>query len=99
MDIGEITRKLRDLQIEQNALLEQLNNHHKNKNISVTTRENDYNTIRVGDQVILGTGGVRCTTGDIATVTKINKSTIHFKVNRNGHHSHKKIKNIRKISK
>lgn len=86
MKTDDIIAKLQQLQIEQSKLIKKL----RNQGNSKETRP-----FRVGDIITLCTGGVNCKKGDTARVTKTAGDTVHFKVLRNGHHTHKKTKNVR----
>ena len=97
MNIAEIIKRLRELQIEQNTLIDKLHSIHSGSEDDQHLQRTDDDCIQIGDKVRLNTGGVRCRVGDEAIVTKCNEKTVHFRVTRNGHHSYKKISNVTKI--
>ena len=94
MEISDIIKQLQKLQIEQDKLLSQLVAiPEKVKSEKTPDRED----LKVGDQVTLLTTGVRTRKGDKARVTGIRGKTIFFTVIRNGHSTHRKANNIRKV--
>lgn len=107
MNTSDIIDQLQKLQIEQNKLIEELV---ASKSDNPTTKEdpepaqqerkqrpsNRSEKLKVGDQIILLTRGVRSKKGDKARVTKTKGNTIHFVVLHNGHNSHRKANNVRK---
>ena len=97
MNIEAIIKRLRELQIEQNTLLDRLHSIHCEAEVNQQTRRINDSRIQIGDKIMLNTGGVRHKVGDEAIVTKCNEKTVHFKVLRNGHHSYKKVSNVTKI--
>ena len=68
----------------------------ENKDKKPRAQEED-TKIRKGDHVVLLTGGVLCSKGDKARVTKVTDSTVHFHVLRNNHYTYKKHKNVQKV--
>ena len=104
MNIAEIIKRIRELQIEQNELIKiKLKSiHYPTEPTAITdsreaTPATNTGSIKPGDTVELLTGGVMCKVGDRAIVTKVNNKTIHFRTIRNGHHTHKKPTNLRKV--
>ena len=94
MEISDIIKQLQKLQIEQDKLLSQLVAiPEKVKSEKTPDRED----LKVGDQVTLLTTGVRTRKGDKARVTGIRGKTIFFTVIRNGHSTHRKANNVRKV--
>jgi hypothetical protein len=101
MNVSDLIAKLAKLQIEQDDIIQQLANRAQDtetetKDKKPAARETD-NKIRKGDHVLLPTGGVLCSKGDRARVTKVTDSAVYFVVLRNNHCTHKKPKNVRKI--
>ena len=108
MDTSEIIQRLRDLQIKQNKLFQELHRRTKqlkpepaaqamsspvNKGMEPTMSED----LKGGDTITLLTNGTQCKKGDKAKVVHITNSAVHFTVIRNGHSMYKKPKNIRKV--
>jgi hypothetical protein len=89
MEVSDLVAQLAKLQLEQNDIIERLAN--------LTAESQDENEIRVGDYVILLTGGVRCIKGDKARVTKVTKSSVHFIILRNQHTTYKQHRNVQKV--
>ena len=103
MDVSELIAQLTKLQLEQNKIFEQLavisDTDKTHKTADKKPRATDNNEdLKIGDHVILLTGGTRCKKGDKARVTKIADSAVHFVVLRNDHHTYKKHWNVRKVS-
>lgn len=94
MEISDIIKQLQKLQIEQDKLLSQLVAIPKKVKSEKTPDRED---LKVGDQVTLLTTGVRTRKGDKARVTGIRGKTIFFTVIRNGHSTHRKANNVRKV--
>jgi hypothetical protein len=92
MDIPALIKKLSQLQLEQNKIIEQIT---AARATATPTEPED--TIHIGDHVLLLTGGIRCIKGDRARVTKVTNSAVHFTVIRNKHNTYKKHRNVRKI--
>ena len=92
-EISDLLKQLAKLQLEQNEIVEQL----ERKTAEIATEAQDENEIRVGDHVLLLTGGVRCIKGDRALVTKVTRSTVHFTVIRNQHSTYKQHRIVRKV--
>ncbi len=103
MNVSELVAKLAKLQIEQDDIIQQLadrardtDTEAKGKDKKPKAQEAD-TEIRRGDHVLLLTGGVLCSKGDRARVTKVTSSAVHFIVLRNNHNTYKKHKNVRKV--
>ena len=84
MNESQLIAKLQELQIEQQDIINQL------------LRNNESKQLKPGDQIVLLTSGRNCRKGDTAEVSKVTSKTVHFKVNRNGHITYKKLSNVRK---
>ena len=104
METSDIIKQLQKLQIEQNKLLSQLSASEAEKTKVIATQRKvksektlDRKDIKVGDQVTLLTTGVRSRKGDKAKVTGIRGKTNFFTVIRNGHSTHRKTNNVRKV--
>ena len=107
MDISSLVDKLKELQIEQDKILQQIRvinesdtNRHKSEG-PTSTRAGPRNTstsLSVGDHVTLLTGGIKCNKGDIARITRITDKWVHFVVLRSNQESYKKQRNVRKIN-
>ena len=104
MEISDIIKQLQKLQIEQDKLLSQLTASEAKKAEAVAIQKKvksektpDKEDLKVGDQVTLLTTGVRTRKGDKARVTGIRGKTIFFTVIRNGHSTHRKANNVRKV--
>lgn len=107
MNIEEILKRLKELQLEQTKLIDQLNEVY-NINDDSLEGNNDStaklkqptglgrDTISIGDVVTVKTSGIKCKVGDTATVTRVNKKTVNIRVNRNGYHTHRKFSNVDK---
>ena len=75
MDIPALIKKLSQLQLEQNKIIEQITAR------ATATPTEPEDTIHIGDHVLLLTGGIRCIKGDRrARVTKVTDSAVHFTV-------------------
>ena len=92
-EISDLLTQLARLQLEQNDIIEQL----ARKTAEIDIGVQDESEIRVGDHVLLLTGGVRCIKGDRARVTKVTRSSVHFTLLRNQHNTYKQHRNVRKI--
>ena len=93
MDISAFIKKLSQLQLEQNKIIEQITAR------ATATPTEPEDTIHIGDHVLLLTGGItRCIKGDKAQVTKVTKSAVHFTVLRNNHNTYKRHRNVQKIA-
>jgi transcription antitermination factor NusG len=88
MEVSDLIAQLAKLQLEQDTILARL--------ADIASETQDETEIRVGDHVTLLTGGVRCIKGDIARVTKVTNSSVHFTILRNGHSTYKQHKNVRR---
>ena len=97
MEISDIIKQLQKLQIDQNKLLSQLSALETEKARVESEKTQDKKDLKVGDQVTLLTTGVRSRKGDEAKVTGIRGKTIFFTVIRNGHSTHRKANNVRKV--
>ena len=104
METSDIIKQLQKLQIEQNKLLSQLSASEAEKAKVIVTQKKvksektpDKKDLKAGDQVTLLTTGVRSRKGDKAKVTGIRGKTIFFTVIQNGHSTHRKSNNVRKI--
>ena len=62
-----------------------------------TSKRTGRTTLQVGDQVEILTRGIGANKGDIATVTKVNKTRIGIRVNRNGRETQRKPQNLRLV--
>ena len=91
MDIPALIKKLSQLQLEQNKIIEQITAR------ATATPTEPEDTIHIGDHVLLLTGGIRCIKGDRARVTKVTESAVHFTVIRNNHNTYKIHRNVQKI--
>ena len=91
MDIPALIKKLSQLQLEQNKIIEQITAR------ATATPTEPEDTIHIGDHVLLLTGGIRCIKGDRARVTKVTDSAVHFTVIRNNHNTYQKRRNVQKI--
>ena len=89
MDTDEIVKRLRKLQIEQTNLLNLLAQR-------TTANSRGKRGVKAGDKIKLLTGGVSCCIGDLATVTKVKGSTVHFQVDRSGKPGYKHKHNVSK---
>ena len=107
MEVADIIKRLQELQIEESNLLAELASRERNNEAlraypqhpsQRPNRANDKNQIKIGDKVLLLTGGVRCRKGDTATVTKVSPKTIHFTVHRTGHATYKRVENVKRIT-
>ena len=102
MEVFELVARLAKLQIEQNDIIEQLANR-ANRDIETETEDKkpeaqELDTeIHTGDHILLLTGGIKCSKGDRAKVTKVTSSSVHFTVIRNNHSTYKKHRNVQKI--
>ena len=94
MEVSELLEQLAKLQLEQDKIIQQL----VIKTGGTEAEPTDNTGISVGDHVVLLTGGVRCTKGDRARVTKVTRSAVHFTVLRNQHSTHKQHRNVGKVS-
>ena len=108
MDISSLVDKLKELQIEQDKILQQIqaiNESDTNRGTAGTQTPNrarpqsTTTDLKTGDHVTLLTGGIKCKKGDIAQVTKITDEWVYFVVLRNNQQSYKKSRNIRKINR
>ena len=107
MEVADIIKRLQQLQIEESALLAELALRATDNGVPApsplpTSQRNDKTTdqrrVKVGDKVLLLTGGARCRKGDTATVTKVSPKTVHFTVHRNGHNTYKRPENVQRIA-
>ena len=107
MEVADIIKRLQELQIEENTLLAELMSRgtgdglSRSRTLPPSQRENraqDRRRVKVGDDILLLTGGVRCRKGDKATVTKVSPKSIHFTVHRNGITTYKRPENIQRIA-
>ena len=102
MEIADIIQQLQDLQIKQDELLSQLaskqaqptNSQAKPAKTSVSVASQE---LKPGDSIILLTGGIIVRRGDKAKVTKVSDTAIHFVLDRNGHSTYKRHRNVRKV--
>jgi hypothetical protein len=98
MKASDLIAKLAKLQIEQDNIIQQLANRARD-----TEAETEEDTeIHIGDHVLLLTGGVLCSKGDRARVTKVTSSAVHFTLlvgSFTGHNSYKKHRNVQKVQK
>ena len=62
------------------------------------TRNTVEQGLKPGDAITLLTGGIVARKGDRATVTKVTDTAVHFVIDRNGHITYKRHKNVRKIN-
>ena len=108
MDISSLVNKLKELQIEQDNILQQiqaineLDTNRGTTGIPASNRAHPQSTstrLKTGDHVTLLTGGIKCNKGDIARITKITDKWVHFVVLRNNQESYKKSRNVRKINR
>ena len=109
MDASDIIEQLSNLQIEQNKLIAQLIKQNNNTKLNqkgnpkseipkgAEDKSAGNNTNKIGDRITLLTNGVRSKKGEEAKVTDIKGKTIKFIVIRNGHSTHRKIHNVRKL--
>ena len=81
MEEEELIRRLQQLQIEENLIINRL-------------KEVRNRTVKVGDTVKLQTRGVQSTKGDIATVTKVTNNFVYVKVKNTGHRTKRSPKNV-----
>ena len=88
MDEEDLVRRLEQLQIEENEIIEKLKEARSNNQ-----------AIRVGDTVRLRTKGVQSRSGDVAIVTKVTRSSVHVRVKGTGHHTRRSHKNVTVINK
>jgi len=107
MEVADIIKRLQELQIEESFLLAELASREtgdgpsRPRTLPSSQRRNktqDRTQIKVGDEVLLLTGGVKCRKGDKATVTKVSPKSIHFTVRRNGHTTYKLPENVQRIT-
>ena len=108
MEISSLVDKLRELQIEQDIILQQIQAISESDAHEDTTEAPAQNSthprstntgLKVGDHVTLLTGGIRCNKGDIARITSITDKWVNFIVLRNNQESYKKSRNLRKINR
>ena len=101
MNVSDLVAKLTKLQIEQDDIIQQLTDRAKDTEAETEDKKpaaQEADTeIHKGDHVLLLTGGVLCSKGDRARITKVTKSNVHFVVLRNNHHTYKKHKNVQKV--
>jgi hypothetical protein len=101
MNVSDLVAKLARLQIKQDDIIQQLANRAKDTEAETEdkkpTAQKADTEIHIGDHVLLLTGGVLCSKGDRARITKVTKSNVHFVVLRNNHHTYKKHKNVQKV--
>ena len=104
METSDIIKQLQKLQIKQDKLLSRLVASETDKTEVVATKKEVANKkttnkkdLKIGDQITLLTTGVRTKKGDKARVTGIRGNTIFFTVIRNGHSTHRKANNVRKV--
>lgn len=100
MEISDLLKKLKNLQIEQDKVIAEISL----RTSSLTKqpsppKDEDPNKIRIGDHVTLLTGGIKCRKGDVAKVTSVSPSSISFVVLRNSHRTYRKPKNVKKSTK
>ena len=107
MDISSLVDKLKELQIEQDQILQQIQAINESDTNRHTTEGPALNRARprststrlhTGDHVTLLTGGIKCSKGDIARITRITDKWVHFIVLRNNQESYKKPRNVRKVN-
>ena len=102
MNVSDLVDQLAKLQIQQDDIIRQLKV--RATDTEAETEEDKKpaaqadTEIRIGDHVLLLTGGVLCSKGDRARITKVTKSNVHFVVLRNNHYTYKKHKNVQKVS-
>jgi hypothetical protein len=101
MNASDLIAKLAKLQIEQDDVIHQSANRAEDaetetKDKKPAARETDIE-IHKGDHVLLLTGGVLCSEGDRARITKVTDSAVCFVVLSDNHHTHKTPKNVRKM--
>jgi hypothetical protein len=100
MDVSALIAQLAKLQLEQDYIIAQLASiaaEPQGEPANIAVESQDETEIRVGDHVILLTGGVRCIKGDTARVTKVTNSSVFFTIIRNQHNTYKQHRNVRKI--
>ena len=110
MKIADIVQQLQDLQIKQDELLSQLaskqaqpaNSQPKPKEELTEAKPAKASRgisqeLKAGDSIILLTGGIVARKWDKAKVTKVTDTAIHFVIDRNGHSTYKRQKNVRKV--
>ena len=87
----ELIQELERLHIRQAEIISKL--HQKRSNQKSPRRDTN---LKPGDKVQLLTKGVLSAKGDLAQITRINGDTVHLKILKNDHHTHRKIKNVRR---
>ena len=106
MNTSDIIEQLQKLQIEQNKLLTQLiTPEAKSKGYPQPVRQKgvvkssseESEKLKVGDYITLLSSGVRSKKGDKARVTCTKGTTVKFVIIRNGHNTHRKRNNVRKL--
>ena len=97
MNTSDIIERLQKLQIEQNELFAQLiTPEAKSKGVVKSSREESAK-LKIGDYITLLSSGVRSKKGNKARVTGTKGTTVKFVIVRNGHNTHRKRNNVRKL--
>ena len=82
MNVSDLVAKLTKLQIEQDDIIQQLTDRAKDTEAETEDKKpaaQEADTkIHKGDHVLLLTGGVLCSKGDRARITKVTKSNVHL---------------------
>jgi hypothetical protein len=99
MEITDLLKKLKDLQLEQDKIIAEITSKAASRTKQPNPSKEDSTKIRVGDHIKLLTGGLKCKRGDIAEVTSVSPSSISFIVLRNSHQTYRKPKNVSKVAK
>ena len=94
MNEEELIRRLRQLQIEENNIIEQLA---AIRSGDEAINQSDDEVIRVGDTVKLLTKGVRSKKGDLAVVTSVSDNSIGIKLKNTGHITRRQPNNVKKV--
>jgi hypothetical protein len=97
MNTTDIIERLQQLQIEQNELFAQLTTPEAKSKGVVKNNSEEGNELKIGDHITLLSSGVRSKKGDTARVTATKGKTVKFVVVRNGHSTHRKRNNVRKV--
>ena len=87
----ELVQELERLHIRQAEIISKLQQKRSNRKSS----RQDTN-LKPGDKVQLLTKGVLSAKGDLAQIIRISGDTVHLKILKNDHHTHRKIKNVRR---
>ena len=97
MNTSDIIERLQKLQIEQNELFAQLITPAAKSKGGVKSSSEKSAELKIGGYITLLSSGVRSKKGNKARVTGTKGTTVKFIIVRNGHNTHRKRNNVRKL--